>query len=46
MVIVPFGWVGSRTDDGGTVNDLTNDEDVNWGGGVAFYDTDVDVQRV
>ena len=46
MVIVPFGWVGSRTDDGGTVNDLTNDEPADWGGGVAFYDTTVEVERL
>ena len=46
MVIVPFGWVGARTEDGSTVNDLTNDEDVNWGGGVAFFDTSVEVERV
>ena len=45
MVIVPFGWVGARTDDGGTVNDLTNDELVDWGGGVAFFDTEVEVVK-
>ena len=46
MVIVPFGWVGSRTDDGATVNDITNDELVDWGGGVAFFDTRVEVAKV
>lgn len=46
LVIVPFGWVGDRTRDGLTVNDLTNDAPADWGGGVAFYDTSVDVARV
>jgi anaerobic selenocysteine-containing dehydrogenase len=45
LVIVPFGWVGDRTHDGSTVNDLTNDTASDWGGGVAFYDTSVEVER-
>ena len=43
LVIVPFGWVGDRTRDGLAVNDLTNDTASDWGGGVAFYDTSVEV---
>ena len=43
LVIVPFGWVGERTDDGNTVNMLTSDTATDWGGGVAFYDTLVEV---
>lgn len=46
LVIVPFGWVGDRTRDGLAVNDLTNDAPTDWGGGVAFFDTSVDVARV
>ena len=43
MVIVPFGWTGSRTRDGKTVNELTSTTPTEWGGGVAFYDTLVEV---
>lgn len=46
LVMVPFGWVGDRTRDGLAVNDLTNDTANDWGGGVAFYDTSVEVTRV
>jgi hypothetical protein len=42
-VIVPFGWTGSRTRDGKTVNELTSTTPTEWGGGVAFYDTLVEV---
>jgi anaerobic selenocysteine-containing dehydrogenase len=45
LVIVPFGWVGERTEDGNTVNMLTSDTATDWGGGVAFYDTLVEVAR-
>ena len=45
LVIVPFGWVGERTNDGNTVNMLTSDTATDWGGGVAFYDTLVEVTR-
>ncbi len=44
LVMVPFGWVGDRTRDGLAVNDLTNDTATDWGGGVAFYDTSVEVE--
>ena len=43
-VIVPYGWSGSRTRDGNTVNVLTNDRPADWGGGVAFFDTLVEVE--
>ncbi len=45
LVSVPFGWVGRRTFDNRTVNALTNDRAADWGGGVAFYDTLVDVTK-
>lgn len=45
LVSVPFGWVGSRTIDTRTVNALTSDAPADWGGGVAFYDTLVDVSK-
>lgn len=38
MVIVPFGWTGPSC-----VNALTSDAPTDWGGGVAFYDTLVEV---
>ncbi|MFZ9156471.1 MAG: molybdopterin-containing oxidoreductase family protein [Ilumatobacteraceae bacterium] len=46
VVIVPFGWVGERTNDGNTVNMLTSDTAADWGGGVAFYDTLVEVNKI
>ncbi len=46
MVIVPFGWVGSHTRDGQNVNVLTSCTPTDWGGGVAFYDTLVEVERL
>lgn len=46
VVAVPFGWVGARTNDGRTVNALTNDRAADHGGGVAFFDTLVEVERL
>lgn len=46
VVVVPFGWVGERTADGRTVNALTNDRAADHGGGVAFYDTLVEVRKI
>ena len=46
VVSVPFGWVGDRTVDGRTVNGLTSDRAADHGGGVAFYDTLVDVRKI
>ncbi len=43
VVAVPFGWWGDSGQ--GTVNDLTNDAPTDWGGGVAFGDTLVQVSR-
>jgi anaerobic selenocysteine-containing dehydrogenase len=45
-VIVPYGWTWSRTRDGNTVNVLTSDAPTDWGGGVAFFDTLVEVVRL
>jgi len=45
VVIVPFGWVEGRTLDERTVNALTNDAPADWGGGVAFFDTLVEVSK-
>jgi anaerobic selenocysteine-containing dehydrogenase len=46
LVIVPFGWVGDRTKDNKTVNALTNDLLATYGGGVSFYDTKVQVEKI
>ncbi len=46
LVLVPFGWVGTRTKDMKTVNALTNDQAADFGGGVAFYDTMVQVEKI
>ncbi len=46
LVLVPFGWVGARTKDMKTVNALTNDQAADFGGGVAFYDTMVQVKKL
>jgi anaerobic selenocysteine-containing dehydrogenase len=43
VVSAPFGWWGQHDPDGGLVNSLTNDELSDWGGGVAFHDTLVEV---
>ena len=46
LVIVPFGWNTAAHADGKSANALTNDTIVNWGGGVAFSDTRVEVRRI
>jgi len=46
LVIVPFGWLASHFSGDGSVNDLTSDDPADYGGGVAFYDTWVEVQKV
>lgn len=43
-VLIPYGWTWSRTRDQQTVNVLTSDAPTDWGGGVAFFDTLVEVQ--
>jgi anaerobic selenocysteine-containing dehydrogenase len=42
VVSVPFGWWRHQHGDG-TANSLTNDELTDWGGGVAYHDTLVEV---
>lgn len=46
MVIVPFGWLAEHFSGVGSVNDLTSDVPADYGGGVAFYDTWVEVRPV
>ena len=43
VVSVPFGWWGQHDPDGSLVNSLTNDALSDWGGGVAFHDTMVNI---
>ena len=45
VVAVPFGWWSDQHGDGGTANCLTNDTLTDWGGGVAYSDTLVQVAR-
>ncbi len=44
LVAIPFGWWSADHGDGATVNDLTSDTIVDWGGGVAYGDTLVQVE--
>jgi anaerobic selenocysteine-containing dehydrogenase len=44
IVAVPFGWWSSdHNGTGATANSLTNDALTDWGGGVAYSDTLVEV---
>jgi anaerobic selenocysteine-containing dehydrogenase len=43
VVAIPFGWWGAHHPDGRVANALTNDTLTDWGGGVAFSDTLVEV---
>ena len=43
---VPFGWWAEHHGEEGTANSLTNDDLADWGGGVAFYDTRVEVEAL
>lgn len=43
VVSIPWGWWSRDHPDGKTANSLTNDTLTDWGGGVAFYDTLVQV---
>jgi anaerobic selenocysteine-containing dehydrogenase len=45
VVAIPFGWWGAHHPDGKVANALTNDTLTDWGGGVAFSDTLVEVGR-
>jgi anaerobic selenocysteine-containing dehydrogenase len=46
VVAVPFGWWGTQHPDGRTANSLTNDTLTEWGGGVAYSDTLVEVAAI
>ena len=46
VVVVPWGWWETHHRDGGVANSLTSDTLTDWGGGVAFYDTLVEVSRL
>ena len=43
VIAIPWGWWSAHHSDGKTVNALTNDTLTEWGGGVAFWDTPVEV---
>ncbi len=45
VVAVPWGWWAAQHDDGATANALTSDAKADWGGGVAFWDTCVEISR-
>ena len=45
VVAVPFGWWSDQHGGEGTANSLTNDSSTDWGGGVAYSDTLVQVER-
>ena len=46
IVAVPFGWWSDQHGDRGTANSLTNDTLTDWGGGVAYGSTRVEVEVV
>ena len=46
VVVVPWGWWEQHHRDGSVANSLTSDTLTDWGGGVAFYDTLVEVSRL
>jgi anaerobic selenocysteine-containing dehydrogenase len=43
VVAIPFGWWSAHHPDGRVANSLTNDTLTDWGGGVAYNDTLVEV---
>jgi len=43
VVAVPFGWWDASLVNSGNVNDLTSDAHTDWGGGVSYHDTLVQV---
>ncbi len=45
VVAIPFGWWRDQHGQGPTANSLTNDTLTEWGGGVAYSDTLVEVGR-
>jgi anaerobic selenocysteine-containing dehydrogenase len=44
VVSIPWGWWASQHPDGRSANALTNDTLTDWGGGVAYSDTLVEVR--
>jgi anaerobic selenocysteine-containing dehydrogenase len=44
VVAIPFGWWSRHHPDGKVANSLTNDTLTEWGGGVAYSDTLVQVE--
>jgi anaerobic selenocysteine-containing dehydrogenase len=46
VVAVPFGWWSDHHGERATANSLTNDTLTDWGGGVAYGSTRVEVERV
>jgi anaerobic selenocysteine-containing dehydrogenase len=46
VVAIPFGWWRTQHGDGHVANSLTNDTLTEWGGGVAYSDTLVEIRRV
>jgi anaerobic selenocysteine-containing dehydrogenase len=46
VVAIPFGWWGQQHVDGKVANSLTNDTLTEWGGGVAYSDTLVQVEAL
>jgi anaerobic selenocysteine-containing dehydrogenase len=45
VAAIPWGWWRHQHPDGMVANSLTNDTLTDWGGGVAFSDTLVEVER-
>ena len=45
LVAIPWGWWRDQHPDGHVANSLTNDTLTDWGGGVAFSDTLVEISR-
>jgi anaerobic selenocysteine-containing dehydrogenase len=46
VVAIPFGWWRTQHEDGRTANSLTNDTLTEWGGGVAYSDTLVEIEAI
>ena len=46
VVSIPWAWWGFQHPNGQTANSLTNDTLTEWGGGVAFWDTLVEIEPV
>lgn len=46
VVAIPFGWWSRHHPDGLIANSLTNDTLTEWGGGVAYFDTLVQIEAV